>query len=95
MEKFKEIIRRIKELAYSFINPIPPEPTFKELALAADLDQAALAELEKTMGGVNWNFSEEIEEVKKGTSKKISNKEIQLGANTKNIVNPRNVGEER
>ena len=94
MERLKEIIKRIKELANSFINPIPPEPTFEELALASDLDQTSLAQLQKTRGGINWDFSEQNEEVKKGKSQKVTPKD-QIESTPKNIVYERNNGEER
>ena len=67
---------KIIELIKSFINPVQPEKSFDELALAAGIGDADLNELKKSMAGISWeNFSRE-EEVKKPKIAKRNNNEL-------------------
>jgi len=65
MEKLKNIINRIREFINSFANPIEPERSLDELAVAAGVSEADLRTLKKSMGGVNWKFADEYNESKK------------------------------
>lgn len=90
---------KIVELIKSFINPIEPEKSLDELAVDAGIEQADLALLKKSMGGVNWDFADEVEQPKKEKkSKSLTSKEIENQAEQKHIVIEENIpdkGEER
>ena len=59
MDRLKNIINKIKEFIDSFVNPIEPEKSLKELALEAGISGPDLDILEKSSNGVNWKFSDE------------------------------------
>lgn len=72
MEKLKNVLKKIKELIDSFTKPVEPEKSFDELAVEAGIGEADLSMLKGSMGGVNWQFDEEIEEPKKGRNPKVA-----------------------
>lgn len=86
---------RIKELIKSFINPAPKEQSFDELAVAAGIGEADLIALKESMGGVNWQFDEEIEEPKKGRRPKVVQKETQVQATQKRVETEKDLGMDR
>lgn len=70
---------RIRELINIFINPTPPEKSFDELAADANMSEANLKLLKNSMGGVSWEFADEVEETKKGKKPKVvTSKETQI-----------------
>lgn len=71
---------RIRDLIYSFINPTPPEKSFDELAADANMSEADLNLLKKSMEGVSWKFAaDEVEETKNGKRPKVvTSKETQI-----------------
>lgn len=81
---------RISELIKSFINPVEPEKSFDELAADAGIKEADLKMLKKSIGGVSWDFEDEVEEeTKKGKSKnaqKVSKQEVQVQPAQKNVA---------
>ena len=92
MEKFKEVIKRIKELINSFTKPIEQEKSFDELAVAAGIGEADLKILKSSMGGVNWKFADDLEEQKKPRG---SSKQQQIQPETRTISIERRKGFER
>ena len=66
MKRLKNIINKIKEFIDSFANPIEPEKSLEELAVAAGISDADLSTLKKSMGGVNWKFADDYQEPKNG-----------------------------
>ena len=86
---------RIKELIKSFINPAPEEQSFDELAVAAGIGEADISALKKSMGGVNWQFDEEIEEPKKGRRPKVAQKETEVQTTQKRVEIEKDLGIDR
>ena len=86
---------RIKELIKSFINPAPEEQSFDELAVAAGIGEADISALKQSMGGVNWQFDEEIEEPKKGRRPKVAQKETQVQETQKRVETEKDLGMDR
>ena len=87
----------LKELISSFINPAPEEQSFDELAVAAGIGEADLSALKKSMGGVNWQFDEEIEEPKKGRNPKVAPnpKKSQVQPTPKRLETEKDLGMDR
>lgn len=71
-------MKKIIELIKSFINPIPPEKSFDELAVAAGIGEADLKLLRNSMGGVSWRFDDGAEEPKKGKNTRVDSKETRV-----------------
>lgn len=91
---------RLRELINIFINPIPEEKSFDELATDAGIGETDLKLLKSSMGGVTFKFADDVEEeTKRGTNKKIvANKEVSYRPTQKNATIQEksiNKGEER
>ena len=95
MKRLKNIINKIKELIDSFTKPVEPEKSFDELAVAAGIGEADLSALKKSMGGVNWQFDEEIEEPKKGSRPKVAQKETAVQPTQKRVEIEKDLGIDR
>mgnify|MGYP003301989203 CR=1 FL=1 len=93
MEKFKEIMKRIGELIKSFANPVEPEKSFDELAVEAGISDSDLKLLKSSIGGVNWDFSEEIEETRK--RKNLAQNQPQNQVEQNNVAERKNIELER
>lgn len=86
---------RIKELIKSFINPAPEEKSFDELAVAAGIGKADLNALKQSMGGVQWQFDEGIEERKKRRNPKVAPKESQVQQVQERVETEQDLGMDR
>ena len=78
---------KIRELIKSFINPIEPPKSFRELAVAAGIPPKYIEELETSMKyGENYKFDVGIEENKKPRKPRISSNQPPIQSKPKNIV---------
>ena len=79
---------RLRELINIFINPIPPERSLDELAVEAGISEEDLKALKLAMNaGDNWKSADELEDSKKGKSKKSTTvKETQMQHQPKSVV---------
>ena len=75
MERLKNIINKIKEFIDSFANPVEPEKSLDELAVAAGISDTDLSTLKKSMGGVNWKFADDYQEPKNGRITGVASKQ--------------------
>ena len=86
MKKFKEVMKRIAELIKSFSNPVLPEKSFDELAVAAGIQDNEISALKASMEGISWSkFAREEEKAKRSRTilKNTEVSEVQAKRNTR------------